>query len=363
MISPSTSNNGYLLTYFYKYPLDKLIFEKAHIPKCVKIMVLIYRLRVIASPVSENLEVLMSVKHIRTKFMPQFRGLSKYSRSAAWLMFAWYIIQTFGAIVAGHFLLENPISAASVVLMILAAVFIGTRLRGLNNIVHECTHYTFSGHRQDNITIGSLCSAILTGCFRQYRDEHLSHHAHLGDYELDLDLKGIKEFRLHEPLTPATIIRHILTPLLGRHLRHYSGVNFSARDGAFYQCFKILLLIAIFVFAVLEPLTAIFFVLIPLFYIFPTFNYWTDCLDHAGIVGADDEMEASRNVLAPKPLRLIFFPRNDCFHLVHHLFPLVPARHLETAHTELCKDPYYQETPLAMRSRQVATAEPVADVS
>ncbi len=305
----------------------------------------------------------MSVQLIRKTFMSRFRGLSKYSRTVAWLIFASYILLIVGGIVAGHLLLAKPVSATTIGLMVLVAVFIGTRLRGLNNIVHECTHYTFSGHRQDNVTIGCLCSAILTGCFHQYRDEHLSHHAHLGDYDRDLDLKGIEDFRLHEPLTTATIIRHIATPLLGRHLRHYSGVNLSGRDGVFFQWFKFLLLFAVFIFAVFEPLTAIFFVLIPLFYIFPTLNYWTDCFDHAGIVGAEDEMEASRNVLAPMPLRLLFFPRNDCFHLVHHLFPQVPARHLQAVHVELCNDTAYRQQPLAVRTTRRDAANLAVDSS
>lgn len=281
--------------------------------------------------------------------MPQFLGLSKYSRSVAWLIFAWYCTQIAIAVFLGHLLLAQPLSFVNAGLMVLAALFIGTRLRGLNNIVHECTHYSFSGHRADNVTIGSLCAAILTGCFHQYRDEHMSHHAHLGDYERDLDLKGIQEFRLHEPLTRATIIRHIVTPLLGLHLRQYSGINFSGRDGMVFQGVKFLVLVGIFTTTLLAPLTAIFFLLIPLFYIFPTLNYWTDCFDHGGVVGSDDEMEASRNILAPKPLRYLIFPRNDCFHLVHHLFPLVPARHLEAAHTELCNDLEYSSQPLAVR--------------
>ena len=291
----------------------------------------------------------MSGKYIREKFMRQFVGLVKYQRSTAWLIIAWYLIQIIAAIVVGHYLLANSVSVGTVTLMVFAAVFIATRLRGLNNIVHECTHYSFSDHRQDNVVIGSLCASILTGCFHQYKDEHLSHHAHLGDYELDLDLKGIRDLRLHEPLTKATVFRHLTNPLLGRHLRQYSGVNFSGRDGRFFQLFKVFMLLAIMGFTIAEPLTAVFFILIPLFYLFPTINYWTDCLDHAGVVGSEDEMEASRNVLAPKILRPMFFPRNDCFHLVHHLFPQVPARHLSSVHDELCNDPVYKNQKLAVR--------------
>ena len=108
-------------------------------------------------------------------------------------------------------------------------------------------------------------------------------------------------------------------------------------------------------------LLTLFFVVIPLFFIFPTLNFWTDCLDHAGLVGAKDELEASRNVLATAPVRLLFFPRNDCYHLVHHLFPHVPARHLHTAHDELCSDPEYLSQPLATRPTRLELADIVAN--
>jgi fatty acid desaturase len=245
--------------------------------------------------------------------------------------------------------------------MVLTSVFIGTRLRGLNNIVHECTHSSFSEHRGDNETLGRLCSSLLTGCFKQYKDDHLSHHAHLGDYENDREMSPIEKFGLHEPLTARTILRHIITPLLGRHLKMYSGVNLSGGDGPKFFILKIGLLVLISVFSFLHPLTSALFVLLPLFYLFPTLNFWTDCLDHAGIVGAEDELEASRNVLAPLPLRLLFFPRNDCFHLVHHLFPQVPARHLEIAHLALSENEAYKSTSSAVRPTHSAIAKMAAD--
>ena len=264
-------------------------------------------------------------------------------------MVAAYVAQVLAGIVFGDHLLSLDLTWWTGLGMALTSIFIGTRLRGLNNIVHECTHSSFSEHRGDNVTIGRFCSSFLTGCFKQYKDDHLSHHAHLGDYERDAELAVIEKFRLHDPLTPRTVLRHFITPLLGRHLRMYSGVNMSGEDGRFFLAFKSGLLLAIAVFSLFNPLASLLFVLLPLYFIFPTLNFWTDCLDHAGLVGATDELEASRNVLAPAPLRLLFFPRNDCYHLIHHLFPQIPARHLKDAHAALSEDPQYRSQPLAVR--------------
>lgn len=305
----------------------------------------------------------MSGQLVRQKFMRQFVGMPKYSRWTAWLLVFFYLVQALVGIFVGHYLLSFPLSGLTVGLMILTSLFIGTRLRGLNNIVHECTHSTFSDYRSDNELVGKFCSSLLTGCYKQYKADHLSHHAHLGNYDQDRELAAIEKFRLHDPLSTSTILRHIATPLLGRHLKMYSGINLSGGDGAFFLGLKIVLLITISLFAIFYPYTAIFFVLLPLFYIFPTLNFWTDCLDHAGIVGAEDELEASRNVLAPLPLRLLLFPRNDCFHLVHHLFPQVPARHLETAHELLSEDTMYRNQRQAVGSSHYTVSDLATDAS
>lgn len=233
--------------------------------------------------------------------------------------------------------------------MTATAIFIGTRLRGINNIVHECCHSSFSEKRQDNVLIGRVCASMLMKTFRKYRDDHLSHHANNGDYENDAEFAVIQKFGLHDALTWRTIMRHIATPLMGRHLRAYTGISLSGDDGRFFVFFKLVLLGLIVAFTVYAPVTSFAFVIIPLFYIYPTLNFWTDCLDHAGLVGADDELESSRNVLAPALVRLLFFPRNDSYHLVHHLFPQIPARHLDVAHAELCKDPSYRSQPAAVQ--------------
>ncbi len=305
----------------------------------------------------------MAGQELRQNFMRQFVGMTKYTRQFAWLIVASYLIQIVAAVLVGHHFLSLSLSWMTIAGMALTSIFIGTRLRGVNNIVHECTHSTFSEHREDNVTLGRFCASLLIGCFKEYKDDHLSHHAHLGDYEHDREMGPIEDLGLHEPLTPRTILRHIITPILGRHLKTYSGINLSGDDGRFYLGLKVVLLASIALFSFAFPYTSFLFVLLPLFYIFPTFNFWTDCLDHAGIVGSDDALKATRNVLAPLPLRLLFFPRNDCFHLVHHLFPQVPARHLEVAHMALSKDAAYQSQQTAVRPTHRAITGMAADAT
>ena len=283
----------------------------------------------------------MSAKALRARYTRDFVGMDKYKRGIAWCILSSYLVQIVASIVLGAYLLSLPLTLLTSVGMAVTAVVIGTRMRGLNNIIHECSHATFSTVRSDNALIGKICAALLFNSFSDYRDEHLSHHAHLGDYEHDMDLQGIRDLKLHEPLSPRVVLRHIMTPLIGRHLPYYLGLNMKDRDGRVFQWMKYSVLAAALVFTVVFPLTGLLFVIAPFVLVYSALNYWADCLDHAGIVASADDLEASRNILAPGPIRWLFFPRNDCYHLVHHLFPHIPARYLGTSHEQLMQDDLY----------------------
>ena len=291
----------------------------------------------------------MNAKQLREKYMKKFVGLEKYDRFPAWGILCHYIAQIIIAVTAGTVLITIPASALTVTIGVLLVFIIGTRLRGLGNIIHECCHFTFSAHREDNPRIGKLCAVVLFNCFNDYREEHLSHHAHVGDYERDLDLGGIKDLRLHDRVTPRVLCRHLMVPLLGKHLPYYLKVDFSLRDGAWYTALKVALLFAICIYAVAFPVAALLFLIVPFLFVYSALNYWADCMDHAGLLEAGDDLETSRNVLAPWPLRWVFFPRNDCYHLVHHLFPHIPARHLGKAHSQLSREASYRSRPNAVR--------------
>lgn len=290
----------------------------------------------------------MSAQELRRKYNPQLTRLSKLPNLGGWLLVGFFVGQIILAAILGHVLIAPPTSAWSMLLVLFLILFIGTRLRALNNIVHETSHASFVEDRPQNVLIGKLCSALTLGCFLDYRDEHLSHHAYVGDYDKDLDFQGIQKLALHEPLTRQTLLRHIVTPLIGRHLPYYLHLNRSTRDGQFFVWLKAALLLSVLVVAILAPLTALLFMVVPFVLVYSALNYWADCMDHAGLVGGEDELDKSRNILAPRVIGWLFFPRHDCFHLVHHLFPQVPARHLAGTHKLLAKDEIYKSKQNAM---------------
>lgn len=282
----------------------------------------------------------MSGELVRKDYMKGFRALEKNTRLQSSLILASYIAQIFIPMIIGTYLLRNPSVLAYIGIGVIA-VFIGTRFRGLNNIVHECSHFTFAVNRGDNVIMGNIAASILLNSFDNYRKEHLTHHAHLGDYEKDLDIKGIQGFHLEDKLTWYTIVRHVLTPIVGYHLPLYFSVNFSLRDGIGYFLQKLSLVMATLIFAYFNPLAALLLVIIPFVWVYSAINYWTDCIDHGGLIGSEDELDASRNLVLPKFLRVFLFPRNDCFHLIHHLFPNIPAQHLDACHETLLENKSY----------------------
>ena len=194
-----------------------------------------------------------------------------------------YVAQIAMAAAIGDYLIDLATTPSTIVTIMVLMIFIGTRMRGLNNIVHECSHSTFSDTRPDNTLIGKVCAGLLLNSFRDYRDEHLSHHAHLGDYDHDLDLQGIKDLRIHDPLTTRVVLRHLVSPFLGRHFPYYLNMNLSGRDGRIFQIMKFGFLAAVAAFIIYTPVTGLLFVILPYALIYSSLNYWADCLDHHGV--------------------------------------------------------------------------------
>lgn len=283
----------------------------------------------------------MSGEMVRKDYMKGFRALDKNTRLQSSLILGSYIAQILIPIAVGTYLLRTP-TVLTYFAIGLIVIFIGTRFRGLNNIVHECSHFTFATNRGDNVIMGNIAASMLLNSFENYRKEHLTHHAHLGDYEKDLDIRGIESFHLEDKLTIYTIVRHVLTPLVGYHLPRYFSVNFSLDGGIGYFLQKIVLILGTLVLGYFNPQAALLLVVIPFVWVYSAINYWTDCVDHGGLIGSEDELEASRNLILPKAVRVFLFPRNDCYHLIHHLFPSIPAQHFDKCHKQLLENASYR---------------------
>lgn len=244
----------------------------------------------------------------------------------------------------------------------LVVLFIGTRLRALGNIQHECTHYTFMPGKRANVIVGRLLALIDFSSFEDYRADHISHHVHLGELG-DRDFAPRRVFRFEAP-SPRPFLDHVVRPLLLLHLRHiFRPVLYAPGDPPAMKVARALypLFLVAFAFAV-GGKVFLLFACVPYLTTYQMLRYWSDAFDHAGLLGEKDGFLRTRNHLLPGALlNRIFFPRGDAYHLVHHLFPSLPTVHHARIHHLLMTDAGYAARDHALSLRALGRPAPVAD--
>jgi fatty acid desaturase len=254
-----------------------------------------------------------------------------------------------GAALVGHALLgELPI--VGWVLYPLVAFFIATRFRAIGNMLHEACHGMFVRGKRANRSFGHVLAILDYAALDTYTREHFTHHQYLGDPQRDLDFVTRRRFGFAEP-TRHFARKHLLRPLLLIHLPTFvRPVLFSRSDPwpvTLCRWAFVAGLLALAHWGTGWEAFLLFYVL-PYFVAYQIIRYWSDAMDHAGIIGEADEFQRSRNhILSWGLLNRLLFPRCDQYHLTHHLFPGVPTPFQGRAHTLLMKDPEYAARPHA----------------
>jgi fatty acid desaturase len=225
----------------------------------------------------------------------------------------------------------------------LAWFFIGSRFRALGNMMHECSHRMLTRRAALDDRLGHFLSFFDFTDFHAYRLEHRSHHRHLGHPTLDLDY--VPRRRLFERMGPFGA-RHILLPLSLFHLPLYvRPVLWSRRDTrrmAAARCAFNLGLLAAGQFAIGWEALLLYYVT-PYLGTYQIMRFWSDAADHAGLMTEPTEFDRARNhCLRFAALNWLLLPRNDQYHLVHHLFPTVPISGLPALHALLMQADEYR---------------------
>jgi fatty acid desaturase len=232
----------------------------------------------------------LTIQELMNNRTSAFEGLAALS----WQLFLLASSAVFASMVSSR--IEDISIVHSVMLYGITTLFIGSRFRALGNMLHECSHGTFVRGPKLNMILGHLLAFIDFTDFEVYRREHMSHHRHIGDPVLDLDF----------------INRSELSLLLSAHFI-FGWSNF------------------------------LMFYIIPYVTVYQIFRYWSDAFDHAGITDSQQDFHRTRNHLFGwQWLNLLVFPRNDQYHLVHHLFPGLPTKAFPQAHLKLMEaEPEY----------------------
>jgi fatty acid desaturase len=221
-------------------------------------------------------------------------------------------------------------------------IVVASRMRALGNLLHECSHRTLVRGARSNRALGNALSFILFIDFTTYTEEHLSHHRYLGDPVRDRDFATRRAlFAQLGPFGPAYVRAAILLRFLPLYLR---PVAWSPRDFALVRLVRIGFLVGLAALAhwVVSWAALGAFFLVPYATAYQALCFWSDATDHAGAMSAADELSRSRNHLYDAAwLNWLVFPRNDQYHLVHHIFPSVSTRNLPRVHAMLLDDPGY----------------------
>lgn len=250
---------------------------------------------------------------------------------------------------AAHALLETR-PGVGWALYPLVAFFIATRFRALGNMLHEACHGMFVRGKRVNRAFGHALAILDLTALEPYTREHFTHHQHLGDPVKDLDFVSRRKFGFAEPTKHFTR-RHLLRPLLLIHLPTFvRPVLFSRTDPwpvTLCRWAFVAGMLSLAQWVVGWKAFALFYVL-PYFAAYQVIRYWSDAVDHAGVIGEADEFHRSRNhIFRWGLLNRVIFPRNDQYHLTHHLFPAVPTTAQGRVHALLLKDPEYADRPHA----------------
>lgn len=263
------------------------------------------------------------------------RGLS--------LIFMTIISAMFGALACEYGAKNFP--DAQIIFRLLGVFWIGTRMRALGNMLHECSHGIFVREASHNAIFGQCLSIIDLCSYPAYCKQHATHHAHLGDPELDLDLRS--RFPLLMPRKKNNSIWFILlyavflVPLWLVMMRPI----FWDRQSPFWSNCARLVFVAALTSALASSSTRFYVVLywfIPYITSYQWMRIFSDACDHLYLTNSENILERSRNHLFKRQwVNSVLFPRHDGFHLIHHLFPAMPTRFYPEIHGRLLTNPWY----------------------
>lgn len=220
---------------------------------------------------------------------------------------------------------------------LLLGPFLALRLRSLHNIIHECSHSAFHAREDVNRWVGGLLCILLVRDFQTYKLEHGTHHRFLGNYDKDLDLRAVRHLDLHkQPGFPISLERAFHPDFVRAYLPRFSFSSMQRFVGS-------LLLIAVIATFASAPWPGRLLTLLAGYFVFyPVVLYLMDIVDHGGLFKNERMLQQTRNLIVDSLLfKWIFFPRNDFYHLIHHLYPRMPVKFFPNAHKKLLEQPEY----------------------
>ena len=245
-------------------------------------------------------------------------------------------------------------------LYLLSICIIASRMRAMENLVHEASHNNLFVSAPLHQRFQFLYAFPVLRILEDYRRSHIVHHKHLGDPQKDPDavrLHNLGLDRLPErpvwyllglPMTGYLTYEHLATTF-----RDFWGSPSSRwRKSVFW----IAVVLAVWWTATFQQFA--YYYLIPLLAVLPVTRYWAEAAEHLGL-DLRREFGSSRTNVGF--LHLWYMnPHNDGYHAVHHLCSQIPFHLLPEAHRHLMKASNEFATKSAVSYGVLETARQIA---
>lgn len=225
----------------------------------------------------------------------------------------------------------------------LSLILIGSRQRALMILIHEASHFLLSRNHELNDRLASIfiCPPLLKS-IATYRHGHNDHHKYLGDDEKDGDFlhdpEALKEgwfkfYTDHLFSRNASVVKSTVGTL--NRMKRDDYVSLLAWWSFFLGA-------TAFVAGIEFAFAFILLWGVARFTVYNAINKFVMLSDHVGLFPGSI-LGFTRNHPTSSPVRWLFHPHENGFHLTHHLMPNVPFSKLREAHTMLINWDKYKE--------------------
>ncbi len=155
-----------------------------------------------------------------------FHKINLLNRKSDWYNL-FFLLVDYGLIAFSVYL---SISFQNIFIYLLTIFVIGSRMRALDNLLHEASHGSLFKNRLLNNTLGMfLCAFPIGSSLYAYRKSHMTHHSSLGDTEKDPDLIRYKKIGIDKlPFEKNKLIKRTLRVLFLRDTFSYLKNTFSS---------------------------------------------------------------------------------------------------------------------------------------
>lgn len=220
----------------------------------------------------------------------------------------------------------------------LSVLIIASRMRALENLVHEASHNNLFPSAALHQRLQFLYAFPVFRLVQDYRQSHIVHHKYLGDPEKDPDIVRLRKLGL-DRLSERPIWYLLGVPMTGYMTYEYLTTTFyefweSSTSRTSKTVFWAAVMLAVQYSATFQLF--FYYYVVPFLMILPVTRYWAEASEHLGLDLTEDIGSSRTNIGFLH--KWYMNPHNDGYHGVHHLCSQIPFYLLPEAHQHLMNE-------------------------